>query len=62
MSKEPLKKRSLTTAHVIKTLREDGHEISEKDAGEILEFLYFLAKLSVNHYFGGNSDDLPKSE
>jgi hypothetical protein len=51
MSKELLKKRNVTTADAIKALRQNGIEVSEKDAEVILDFLFILAKLIVNEYF-----------
>jgi hypothetical protein len=54
MSKELLKKRNVTTADTVKALRKNGIEISEKDAEIILDFLYFLAKLTVNQYVKNN--------
>lgn len=50
MSKELLKKRNVTTADTVKALRKNGIEVSEKDAEIILDFLYILAKLTVNQY------------
>ena len=54
MSKELLKKRNVTTADTVKALRKNGIEVSEKDAEIILDFLYFLAKLTVNQYVNNN--------
>ena len=34
-----------------------GSEVSEKDAEIILDFLYFLAKLSVNQYLNTDYDN-----
>jgi hypothetical protein len=48
MSKEPLEKRSVTVNDAIRHLAKNGVKVSEKEAEEILEFLYFLAKLIVN--------------
>jgi len=44
----PSHKRSVTPEQTIKILREKGIEINENEAAEILDFLYFLAKLTVN--------------
>jgi hypothetical protein len=41
-------KRSVTTAQAIKMLADEGLEIKEKEAEEILDLLYFLGKLTVN--------------
>lgn len=38
----------------MKAIRKNGVEVSEKEAQEILDFLYFLAKLTVNQYFNSN--------
>jgi hypothetical protein len=57
MSKELLKKRNVTTADTMKVMRENGIEVSEKDAEIILDFLYFLAKLTVNQYLNDNYSD-----
>ena len=57
MSKALLKTRKVTTADTIKALRENGVEISEKDAEIILDFLYFLAKLAVNQYINNKYSD-----
>lgn len=55
MSKELLKnKRTLTTAHAIKVLGKNGINVTEKEAEEILDFLYFLAKLTVNQYINND--------
>ena len=43
-------KRKLTADDARKALHKEGIDISEKEAEEILEFLYFLAKLSVHQY------------
>jgi hypothetical protein len=56
MSKGQLKNKSVTTKDTIKALRNDGIEISENEAEKILEFLYFLAKLTVNQYVNNKSD------
>jgi hypothetical protein len=57
MSKELLKKRNVTSADTIKALRKNSIEVSEKDAEIILDFLYFLAKLTVNQYVNDNYSD-----
>jgi len=44
-------KRAVTTSDVIKTLRKQGKEVTEKQAEEILDFLYFLAELIVKQNF-----------
>ena len=42
--------RSITPEKAQKILLQNGVEVNEKEAEEILEFLYFLAKLTVNQY------------
>ena len=52
MSKELLKeKRKITAADAVKILKRDGKEVTEKEAENILEMMYFLAKLIVNQNF-----------
>jgi hypothetical protein len=41
-------KRNVTPLQAVKILEQNGLKISEKEAGEILDFLYFLGKLTVN--------------
>lgn len=41
-------KRSITPEKAIKILHRNGVKINEKEAEEVLELLYFLAKLIVN--------------
>ena len=43
-------KRNITPEMAVKILRKDGVEIDEKKAVEVLDFLYFLAKLTVDRY------------
>jgi len=57
MQKEVPKKRSVTVDDTIKALKAMGSEVSEKDAEIILDFLYFLAKLSVNQYLNTDYDN-----
>jgi hypothetical protein len=42
--------RSITPEKAKKILLENGVEVNEKEAEEILDFLYILAKLTVNQY------------
>ncbi|WP_166727688.1 hypothetical protein [Mucilaginibacter gilvus] len=56
MSKARLKNKTVTTTDTIKALRKDGIEISENEAEKILDFLYFLAKLTVNQYVNNKPD------
>jgi len=57
MQKEVPKKRSVTVDDTIKALKAMGSEITEKEAEIILDFLYFLAKLSVNQYLNTDYDN-----
>ncbi len=43
-------KRNVTPQQAVKILEQNGLKISEKEAEEILDFLYFLGKLSVDQY------------
>ena len=49
-------KKGVKPADTIKAMRKQGIEISEKDAEIILDFLYFLAKLSVDQYLKDNNE------
>jgi hypothetical protein len=49
-------KRNITIEQAVKILRKNGIECDEKEAKIILDFLYFLAKLSVNQYFNEKKD------
>ncbi len=48
-------KRNITPEMAVKILRKNGVEIDEKKAVEVLDFLYFLAKLTVDQYIKGES-------
>ena len=45
------KKRNITPEMAVKILKKNGVEIDEKKAAEVLELMYFLAKLIVNQNF-----------
>lgn len=45
--------RSITPDKAKKILHESGLEVNEKEAEEILDFLYIIAKLTVNQYVNG---------
>jgi len=49
-------KRTITPEQAVKILRKNGVECDEKQAEKILDFLYFLAKLSVHQYFNEKKD------
>jgi len=44
-------KRNVTSQKAVEILKKNGIEISEKKAEELLELMYFLAKLIVNQNF-----------
>ena len=48
---EPAEKRNITVQKAIRMLKEKGVEIDEKNAGKVLDLMYFLAKLIVNQNF-----------
>jgi len=50
MMKEPAHKRNITPQKAVEILRKEGYEINEKEVEIILDFLYFLAKLTVSQY------------
>jgi hypothetical protein len=49
--KDLAEKRNITPEMAVKILRKNGVEIDEKKAAEVLDMLYFLAKLIVNQNF-----------
>ena len=49
--KDLAEKRNVTPEMAVKILRKNGVEIDEKKAAEVLDMLYFLAKLIVNQNF-----------
>lgn len=51
MAKGLLEKRTVTPEQAVKILRKNGVEVNESQAKVILDFLYILAKLTVNQYF-----------
>lgn len=51
MSKRLLEKRNITPEQAVKVLRENGINVNEDQAKIILDFLYILAKLTVNQCF-----------
>ena len=44
-------KRNITAKQAMKVLQKNGIEITEKKAVEVLDLMYFLAKLIVNQNF-----------
>lgn len=44
-------KRNITPQKVVEILSKSGVKITEKKAEELLDFMYFLAKLIVNQNF-----------
>lgn len=51
MAKRLLEKRNITPEHAVKILRKNGVEVNEDQSKIILDFLYILAKLTINQYF-----------
>uniref|UniRef100_F4C323 Uncharacterized protein n=2 Tax=Sphingobacteriaceae TaxID=84566 RepID=F4C323_SPHS2 len=51
MAKRLIEKRHITPEQATKILNKRGIEVNEKQAKIILDFLYILAKLTVNQYF-----------
>jgi hypothetical protein len=49
-------KRNITPEQAVIILRRSGIECDEKEAKIILDFLYILAKLSVDQYFNEKKD------
>jgi hypothetical protein len=49
--KDLAEKRNITPEMAVKILRKNGVEMDEKKAAEVLDLLYFLAKLIVNQNF-----------
>ena len=43
-------KKNISPAQAVKVLRDNGVDITEKDAEKILDLLYFLGKLTVDQY------------
>ncbi len=50
MKGETAGKRNVTPEKAMEILKEKGVEISEKNAQELLDLMYLLAKLSVDQY------------
>jgi hypothetical protein len=52
MAEKPLtEKRSITPEMAVKVFKKNGVEIDEKKASEVLDLIYFIAKLIVNQNF-----------
>ncbi|EHQ26579.1 hypothetical protein BDD43_0621 [Mucilaginibacter gracilis] len=51
MKSDSSNKRTVTTSQAIKMLEKNGVKVTEKKAQEILDLMYFLAKLIVNQNF-----------
>ena len=61
MRSESSIKRSVTATQAVKILEKNGVKVTERQAEEILDLLYILAKLSVNQYVNINKKvDLDK--
>lgn len=50
-------KRNITPEMAVKILRKNGVEVDEKEAVEVLDFLYFLAKLTVDQYLDDSNEE-----
>ncbi len=50
MNVESAGKRNVTPEKAMELLKDNGVEISKKNAEEFLDLMYFLAKLSVDQY------------
>ena len=46
----PSEKRSVTPKQAIEILGKHGYKVNEEEAGEILDFLYFLGNINVDRY------------
>ena len=46
----PSQKRNITAERAVAILKKNGVDIDEKNVEKVLDFLYFLAKLTVNQY------------
>ena len=53
-------KKNISPAQAVRILSENGIQIGEKEAEKILEFLYFLGKLTVSKYIKDNSPTVEK--
>lgn len=51
MRKENANRRSISILEAQKILRKNGVELSEKNTEEVLDLMYFFAKLIVDQYF-----------
>ncbi|WP_165447053.1 hypothetical protein [Olivibacter jilunii] len=51
MAKRLIEKRNITPEQVVKILSKNGIQVNEDQAKIILDFMYILAKLTVNQYF-----------
>jgi len=50
-------KRNISPEMAVKILRKNGVEIDEKKAVEVLDFLYFLANLTVDQYLNDSNGE-----
>ena len=51
MEEKYKKKRNISVDHAVKILKQNGIECNENEAENILEMMYFFAKLIVNQKF-----------
>ena len=54
----PSQKRNITAERAVAILKKNGVDIDEKNVEKVLDFLYFLAKLTVNQYVNDDSNDV----
>ncbi len=65
MKVESCEKRNVTTEQAIELLKEEGYEVTEEQANAILDFLYFLGRLTVRQLLKAdkkNADNLKKGK
>ncbi|RXF71400.1 hypothetical protein [Arcticibacter tournemirensis] len=51
MQEENVNRRSISTLEAQKILKKNGVDLSEKKTEEVLDLMYFFAKLIVDQYF-----------
>jgi hypothetical protein len=47
--------KKVTPTQAVKVLEKNGLQVSEKEAVKILDFLYFIGKLTVNQHIKDNT-------
>ena len=56
MKLNTIPRRNITTEKAVEILKKNGIEVNKEQAEKILDFMYFLAKLSVHQYFNEKKD------